>query len=191
MLLAMSNYVRIMACVVVSSIALLGCSSEADNSAMMKPLLVVHTESTNPPPEMLYTHVWYYRTEVRNLSNKPLKIVWFEAYNKIEGVWYPGNINGRTLRGSEFSEWYTEGDVITDGIIPPGGVAVCDSNWHGSDWDEPNEAKWSFIAIDKAGNDYFIEVVVSPDVLTHIIKDDDLITGSAPEYSASPASHSQ
>jgi len=110
----------------------------------------------------------YYRTEVRNVSTQPLKIVWFEGYSEHDGAWYPGNVLGRTLRGEEFSAWYTEGDTIVDGVIPPGKTAVCDVNWHGSDSPEPLRVKWAFIAIDPSGNDYYVEAIVEPSVVERV-----------------------
>jgi hypothetical protein len=121
-------------------------------------LTVLHKAPTGRPldrPPFRYMH--YYRTEVRNVSDRPLKIVWFEGYREVNGTWYPGNVLGRVLREEEFSSWYTEGDKITHGIIPPGRTAVCDVNWYGSDSPGPIRSKWAFIAVDAAGNDYYAE----------------------------------
>jgi len=107
----------------------------------------------------------YYRTEVRNTSERPLKIVWFEGYMYADGVWYPGNVLGRVLREDEFSAWYTEGDRILAGVIPPGATAVCDVNWHASNTPGPVASKWAFIAVDTSGNDYYVEAVVDPSVI--------------------------
>ncbi len=81
----------------------------------------------NPAPFM-----WYYRTEVRNTTDSPLRVVWFEAYSRDFGKWEPGNITGRTLTHEDFCEWYSdENGLWEDGTIPPGGAAICDINWHG------------------------------------------------------------
>ncbi len=134
--------------------------------SMGLPFSVTHMKPTgkvfdNPPFE--YMH--YYRTEVRNNSKRPLKIIWFEGYLKDGEVWYPGNVLGRALRGKEFSAWYTEGAKIQNGIIMPGQVAVCDVNWHGSNYPEVKPMKWSYIAVDSEGNDFFIEAEVPPNVV--------------------------
>ena len=130
---------------------------------------VVHKKPASPPFKRApFRYMYYYRTEVRNLSNRPLKIVWFEGYGEDDGHWYPGNILGRVLREREFSEWYTEGDTVTDGVIPPGKTAVCDVNWHGSASPEPLRAKWAYIAVDPWGNDYFVEAVVDPEVVERV-----------------------
>jgi hypothetical protein len=111
---------------------------------------VVHRKPTGKPfARPPFRYMYYYRTEVRNLSNRPLKIVWFEGYGEDDGHWYPGNILGRVLREREFSEWYTEGDAVVDGVIPPGKTAACDVNWHGSASPEPLRAKWAYIAVDQ------------------------------------------
>lgn len=142
---------------------LAGCS----NSRPADPALeIVHLAPTGQPlPRPPYKYMWYYRTEVRNLSSRPLRIVWFEAYMQHEGVWYADNVLRRTMRGPEFSKWYTEGDETENGILSPGAVAACDVNWHGADTPTPIGSKWAFIAIDDKGNDYFIEAIVPTNVL--------------------------
>jgi len=132
-------------------------------------LTVLHKAPTGRPldrPPFRYMH--YYRTEVRNVSDRPLKIIWFEGYREVDGTWSPGNVLGRVLREEEFSSWYTEGDKITHGIIPPGQTAVCDVNWYGSDSPGPIRSKWALIAVDAAGNDYYAEAVVDPSIVQHI-----------------------
>ena len=107
----------------------------------------------------------YFRTEVKNVSDHPLKIVWFEAYRESGGTWYPGNVLSRALREEEFSAWYTEGAAIVHGVIPPGKTAVCDVNWYGSNSPETVRSKWAFITVDASGNDYYVEAVVEPSVV--------------------------
>ena len=150
------------------SVCVWGCS-EAEDPTWDAPLVVVHTQSSIPPTDAEFPYVWYYRTEVRNVSQKPMKIVWFDCYSFYDEQWYADTIMGHVLRGSDFSRWYTEGDQISDGIIPPGAVAVCDANWYGSDTDELVPSKWAYIAVDQSGNDYFFEGVVDQDVMTHLV----------------------
>ena len=150
---------------------LAGCAHRYGAEPPMSDALfsVVHRKPTGKPfARAPFRYMYYYRTEVRNLSNRPLKIVWFEGYGEDEGRWYPGNVLGRVLRGKEFSEWYTERDAVTDGVIPPGKTAACDVNWHGSASPEPLRAKWAYIAVDQWGNDYFVEAVVDPEVVERV-----------------------
>jgi hypothetical protein len=134
------------------------------------PLVVSHKQPTGKPlKDPPYPYMWYYRTEVHNKSDGWLRIVWFEGFGKDEEGWYSNNVLGRTLRGMVFSAWYTEGDPTEAGLIQPGQVAVCDVNWHGSVDAKPPEAKWAFIAVDAAGNDYFVEEEVTPAALKLVI----------------------
>jgi hypothetical protein len=130
------------------------------------PLTVAHKPPSGLPLDRPpFRYMRYYRTEIRNVSNRSLKIVWFDAYRERDGIWYPGNVLGRALRRPEFSAWYTEGDRIDDGVIPSGKTTICDVNWHGSDSPEPMRTKWAFIAVDASGNDYYVEAEVEPSVL--------------------------
>jgi hypothetical protein len=123
------------------------------------PLIVMHKQTTGAPfDDPPYPYMQCYRTEVHNRSDKPLKIVWFEGYSCHEDIWCPGNVLGKALRGEEFTAWYTEVDTILAGVIPPGKIAVCNVNWHGNTLPGFMRVKWSFIAIDQNGNDYFLGV---------------------------------
>ena len=149
-----------------------GCACQTGfghSEAAPAALTVVHKAPTGRPLDRpRFRCMSYYRTEVRNVSDRPLKIVWFEGYREVDGTWVPGNVLGRALREEEFSSWYTEGDRISHGIIPPGQTAVCDANWHGSDSPAPIRSKWAFIAVDPAGNDYYAEAVVDPSIVQRI-----------------------
>jgi hypothetical protein len=140
--------------------------STVHGQELAAPLAVVHTRPTGKfltdPP---FRHMYYYRTEVRNTSDRPLKIVWFEVYQEINGVWRASNVLGRTLRGADFAAWYTEGATVRGGVIQPGDTAACDANWHGGDSLGPMRVKWAFIAVDAAGNDYYVEAVVDPSIV--------------------------
>jgi len=104
--------------------------------------------------------MWYYRTEVRNTLDVPLRVVWFEAFHQEEGQWVPGNITGRTLTGQDFSEWYHDGDKIVGGVIPPRGAAVDARNWHGSSVPTREPVKWAYRAVDPSGKEHYAEIVV-------------------------------
>src|SRR6267143_7006399 len=125
--------------------AVFGSGSNARDA----PFTVVHRAPTGRPlAHPPFRYMDYYRTEVRNVSNRPLKIVWFEGYGQVGDAWRPGNVLGRVLREEEFSAWYTEGDATNHGIIGPHETAVCDVNWHGSNSPAPANVKWAFIAVD-------------------------------------------
>lgn len=130
------------------------------------PFTVTHIAPTgkafeNPP----YKHMWYYRTEIKNTSDKPLRIVWFEGYMNFNNHWYGSNVLNEPLRSEEFSQWYTEGAKIINGLIPPGATAVCDVNYHGSDEPDFIRTKWSYIAVDEKGNDYLVESEVDQSIV--------------------------
>ena len=117
-----------------------------------------HTHPTVQQPP--YRYMWYYRTEVCNTLDVPLRVVWFEAFHWEGGRWVPGNITGRTLTGQDFSEWYTHGDKIIDGVIPPGSTAVDNRNWHGSLRPTPEPMKWAYRAVAPSGTEHYAEVVI-------------------------------
>lgn len=105
--------------------------------------------------------MWYYRTEVRNTTDSPLHVVWFEAYSRVLGKWSAGNIKGRTLTHADFREWYSDEDgLLEDGAIPPGGAAICSVNWHGSWRPWSRRVKWAFKALDQSGEEYYAEAAL-------------------------------
>jgi hypothetical protein len=116
-----------------------------------------HSPSFDKDP---YPFMWYYRTEVKNKSTVPLKIIWFEAFRREGDKWIPGNITGHALTTEDFIDWYTEGDIIKDGVILPGQTAVCDPNWHGSEEPYTSDVKWAYKAVDPDGNIYYAEEIV-------------------------------
>lgn len=113
--------------------------------------------------------MWYYRTEVRNTTDSPLRVVWFEAYSRALGRWSAGNIKGRTLTHADFREWYSDEDgLLEDGSIPPGGAAICSVNWHGSRRPWASRTKWAFKALDQSGNEYYAEAEVVPKAIVNL-----------------------
>ena len=130
------------------------------------PLLVRHIPPRGKSLEVApFPYTWYYRTEVENVSDRPLRIIWFQSFMFYGEGWYPGNAKGQTLRGADFSEWYTEGDAVKNGLILPGQTAVCDVNWHGSEEPEMPRLKWEYIAIDVDGRDVHVVAEVDPGVV--------------------------
>ena len=95
-----------------------GCACRSGSfecpAAATAALTVVHKAPTGRPLDRPpFRYMRYYRTEVRNVSDRPLKIVWFEGYREVDGTWKPGNALGRVLREEEFSSWYTENHSAT------------------------------------------------------------------------------
>jgi hypothetical protein len=117
-----------------------------------------HTHPTVPQPP--YPYMWFYRTEVRNTLDVPLRITRFEAYVQQGGRWVARNITGRSLTAQDFGEWYPDGVKVVDGMIPPGGVAVDVRNWHGSSAPTNGPTKWAYWAVDPSGAEHYAEVVV-------------------------------
>jgi hypothetical protein len=88
----------------------------------------------------------------------PLRVAWFDAMRGDGIFWVPGNILGRPLDSQVFSAWYSDGDPIVDGVIPPKGVAVCGTNWHGSAINPIlGPIKWAYRAVDPSGGFYYAE----------------------------------
>jgi hypothetical protein len=182
---------RYTALIILLATAILGCKEEHSRVTQIRlqsPLSVTHlTPITAPLDDPPYPHMWYYRTELRNDSNRDLRVIWFEAYFELDGVWYPSNALGRVLRSKEFSLWYAEGDPIIDGVISPSTTAVCDVNWHGNQTDTPLRTKWAYIAVDEFGFDYYVESEVSFDILKHVYQS----TTSAEDLPTAPSEPQQ
>ena len=108
---------------------------------------------------------YFYRTEVTNTNNVPIRIIWFEAYIMLDGEhWHGVNITNQVLREDMFVKWYSDGETKPhDGWLQPSEIAVCDPNWHlVCDRDFP-KVKWSYIAVDSKGKSYFAEALVDYD----------------------------
>ena len=148
-----------------------GCEKRAvvvPAKPLESPFSITHLKTQGDPlEESPYPHMWYYRTEIRNTSKRNLRIIWFESYIEVDGVWYPGNALGAVLRPNDFSSWYTEGAPSSNGSLPPGKTVACDPNWHGTPTSAIPSTKWAFIAVDEFGFDYFVESEVPPDIMTH------------------------
>jgi hypothetical protein len=134
-------------------------------------LIVTHTPNpcdvhTHPSfAENPFKYMWYYRTEVQNISQTPLQIIWFAGYSWVNGNWISGNITGQSLDSNDFENWYTDsedGFIPENGVIPTGKTAVCDPNWTGSTTDPSGggKTKWAYIATDPYGCGYYAEAVV-------------------------------
>ncbi len=107
--------------------------------------------------------VWVYRTEVENTLDRPVRVIWldFSYQDDCHGSWFTTNIRNRTLRNDDFVEWYGDGnEKLEGGWLKPGQIASCDPNYHFAFGEELTPVKWSFIAVDAEGNDYFAEAIV-------------------------------
>jgi|GEM_PF-1273231 len=144
---------------------LLGCHGTVKGMFPGEALVVTH--SPNPSnlhtseyfPKPPYPYMWYYRTEIKNTSDRDLKVIWLEGYFEYNGHWYGSNVRNAVLRNDVFRKWYGD-DKSNDEWIKPGESRVCDPNWHGASEPKGYRSKWSFIAIDRYGNDYFAEAVI-------------------------------
>lgn len=119
---------------------------------------------------------WVYRTEIENDHDFPIRVIWFDfsyfddCHGDGNGDWFATNIRKRTLRNADFLEWYGDGDGTDkprdpDGWLAPGTVAACDPNYCWAFGDKITPVKWSFIAVDAQGNDYFAEALVSDEAV--------------------------
>ncbi len=130
-------------------------------------LQVTHSSLTinDVPKELIqtmnYKYAFFYRSEVINNTDRPIKVIWFDGFFNDNGIWFASNVRNKVLRGSDFMNWYFhQADMDKDGWIRPGGKAICTVNWHASDTPDDLQSKWAYIGIDAQGNDYFVEAVV-------------------------------
>lgn len=121
------------------------------------PCDVHSTAGRRKPP---FPYMWYYRTEVRNDTDQPIRITQFECYFDRGSNWVPGNILNRPLTATDFSRWYTEGARVQRGWIPPHTTAVCDPNWHGMATPSCPRCKWTFDGVDAKGKTYHAEAEI-------------------------------
>ena len=128
-------------------------------------LVITHTplKISQVPKELVeeleYPYVRFYRTEVVNTADVPVRIIWFDAYLARNGSWSSGNVRNKILGNSDFLDWHTHDD-IKNGWLRPGGKATCFVNWHWTETPEDLPVKWAYIAVDARGNDYFAEAAV-------------------------------
>jgi hypothetical protein len=119
---------------------------------------------TDVPKELIekihFPYVRFYKTEVHNNTDRPIKIIWFDCYFVRNGAWNAGNALNKVLRTSDFLDWHTHQDIDKDGWIRPGGKAICLVNWHWTNTAGDIPSKWAYIGVDKYGNDYFAEAIV-------------------------------
>jgi len=110
-------------------------------------------------PKDPFPFMWFYRTEVRNPTGTPLRVVALEAYLWKRGRgWVVRNVMGRPLNEEDFRRWYgDENGAPTQGAIAPGGSAVCPVNWHGGHNPWYCRVKWWYRAVDDEGKAYEAE----------------------------------
>ena len=109
-------------------------------------------------------HVRFYRTDVKNNTDRVLRVVWFDGLFRDGDRWVASNVRNRVLRTRDFMDWYSRDAMTADGWILPGGTASCRVNWDWSEDGELSPGKWAYIAVDSEGRDYFAEALV-PDVV--------------------------
>jgi len=118
---------------------------------------VHRAQTTEIPP---FPYVWYYRTEVSNATDRPIRITKFEGCFYQDAKWIPANITHRILTADDFSRWYTQGDLVTNGWIQPHTRAACDPNWHGVTSPVSPRCKWTYDGIDPGGRVYHAEAEI-------------------------------
>ena len=161
--------------VIASGATLLGACHEAAQSQIVAPettkpfegegLTVRHLPTDNPAPDAGFPYLCPYRTEVKNVSNVPIRITTFEGHSFDRGGWRAGNILKRVLTTDDFVWWYDNGDPVTkDGVLAPGQIAVCDPNWHGSSDGVFGRSKWTYMGVDPSGHTYFAEAEVPDEI---------------------------
>ena len=147
---------------------LAGCRPAATSDSLQAvhtPLKIddVETDLIAQIREAGYPYLRFYRTEIKNHANVPIRIVWFDGYFENQGQWTASNVRNKVLRTKDFRDWYSRDDMTEDGWIAPGGTAACQVNWHWSETPDPTRTKWAYVGVDRQGNDYFCEAVV-PDI---------------------------
>lgn len=100
---------------------------------------------------------WIFRTDVHNDTGSPLRVTSFGGYYVLGGEWVSLNQNTPDFTHEQFAEWYTAGDTLSDGWIPPGATASDASNWVRFYTPEPPRCKWGYTAEDTAGNAFYAE----------------------------------
>jgi len=129
-------------------------------------LVVIHTplNIADVPKELIqemdFPYARFYRTEVSNKADVPIKIIWFDGYFERNGSWTASNVRNKVLRNKDFLDWHSHDDISKDGWLQPGGKATCWVNWHWTETPEDIKSKWAYIGVDAQGNDYFAEAVV-------------------------------
>jgi hypothetical protein len=135
-------------------------------SSSSRSLEVTHTPlSLNDVPKELieklnFPYVRFYRTDVKNNTEKPIRIIWFEGSFNVDGRWIATNVRNKVLRTKDFLDWYSRDEMTSDGWLRPGGTASCHVNWHWTETPEDVQTKWAYIGVDGQGNDYFAEAIV-------------------------------
>jgi len=138
---------------------LFGCASRSG-------LVVTHTPNPTAlhdvkiPEGRPFPYMWFYRTEVRNATEYPIRITGFEGYFYRDEKWVAVNVFNRALTADDFSEWFTQGAPVKKGWIMPGATAVCDPNWHGVDTPVSPRCKWTFDGVDSMGKAYHVEAEI-------------------------------
>jgi hypothetical protein len=136
---------------------------------LSEPLEVTHTplSRTDVPGEFIaqlrqaqYRYVRFYRTAVTNKTDRPIRIVWFDAFLSHRGEWMASNVRNKILRTQDFVDWYGGDSVVPGGWLQPGATVSDAVNWHPTEAPDEIPAKWAYLAVDAQGNEYFAEAMV-------------------------------
>ncbi len=140
--------------------------SGAGGCAQRAGLVVSHSpnptdiHSAKIPEGTPYPHMWFYRTEVRNNTDRPIRISGFEGWLRKGSKWIPANILNRPLSSKDFAKWYGDGAPAPGGWIQPSASAVCDPNWHGGMSPVAPRCKWTYDGVDSSGKKYHAEAEI-------------------------------
>ena len=143
-----------------------GCGPKIKEAGQQTPFIVRHTPNPSDKhtykgfEKKPYPFMWFYRTEVKNISDRSIKILWFWSHlGDMDNEW---TTMDNPLDNQEFINLYSGNpDAFDDqGYIMPGKTAVRDPNWRGSNTVLGDKVKHSYIGIDLDGNEYLVESFV-------------------------------
>jgi len=72
----------------------------------------------------------FYRTDVTNNTDRPIRIIWFDGLFSHRGQWTASNVRNGVLRTRDFIDWYGGDGLGPAGWLQAGGTATCRVNWH-------------------------------------------------------------
>lgn len=104
--------------------------------------------------------VWPYQTTVKNLTEKPLRLVQFGQAQWQDGKWVissdPRELDASTFTIEQFNEWY----LCPNGMLEVGKSYSDPNNWSGNRKMTSFKHRWFFIATDPDGKRYKGESVI-------------------------------
>ena len=144
---------------------LIGCSGS--NIKTTKDISFTVKHIPNPCDKHIYNDfykklikapfIWFYRTEVTNVSDRSIKILWLWTLVKKNGEWIP-TVPYPSDNKYFVARYSGNPDAFDDqGYIMPGKTAVLDPNWYKSNVPSGITLKVSFVGMDRKRNEYLVE----------------------------------